>query len=266
MNVEQVNVKLDRRCDAFLTDIRRVYYKEGDFEILIANYHLELFQNDFFSFTDIEMDADLRKSSITRKAEFLAGRLLTKIAQNRIGLAQEAVRRAPDRAPIWPRGSSGSISHSAGVCACLIQRHAKADAGLDVEQIASGDTLDALEHVALLPSERRLIGSTTGLFRAELVTLIFSAKESLFKALYPTAQYIFDFSHVECVKIDCKGFIKIMVVKDICSTIKRNEVFYIKYRSIAHHFVTWCRCFVPRNWCESTGSVAYYDENRLLVA
>ncbi len=46
-----------------------------------------------------------------RLAEFAQGRMHARIALDRLGLAHASIPVASDRAPIWPQGFVGSISH-----------------------------------------------------------------------------------------------------------------------------------------------------------
>ena len=70
-----------------------------------------------------------------RKSEFRAGRAAARIALASLGHPRAVVTKGADRAPIWPRGFVGSISHSPGYCAAAVGRWADVAAiGFDVER------------------------------------------------------------------------------------------------------------------------------------
>ena len=57
-----------------------------------------------------------------RQTEFSAGRAAARAAMTSLGFAAAAIPAAPDRAPVWPPGITGSISHSATACLAILGR------------------------------------------------------------------------------------------------------------------------------------------------
>lgn len=68
-------------------------------------------------------------------------------------------------------------------------------------------TADELQRMATLPREQI----------AQLVTLTFSAKESLFKALYPIVQKRFYFEHAEMLEWSDAGQLRLRLLTDLSS-------------------------------------------------
>ncbi|MNQ83412.1 4'-phosphopantetheinyl transferase Npt [compost metagenome] len=108
-----------------------------------------------------------------------------------------AIGRA--REPLWPAGMEGSISHSQlagqGVALCGV-RPAQGGMGLDLEAWLEADQAAQLwPGIADEDEWGRLEAGAgaLGLDRSRGLTLVFSAKESLFKALYPRVGRYFDF-------------------------------------------------------------------------
>lgn len=145
--------------------------------------------------TRILLPASLQRAAPKRLGEFLAGRLAAREALRRFGLGDHVVAIGSARDPRWPAGFEGSISHSLlqgrGMALCAV-RPGQAGMGLDLEawledeqacNLWSGIVND--EEWARL--QRCPLGPALGL------TLVFSAKESLFKALYPRVGRYFDF-------------------------------------------------------------------------
>ncbi|TDE35586.1 4'-phosphopantetheinyl transferase family protein [Antarcticimicrobium sediminis] len=131
-----------------------------------------------------------------RLREFDAGRAAARRAMVQLGAPPAPVLHGADRAPIWPEGLVGTITHGAGAClAALAYRRDMQALGLDLEEAAPLEpdlfeticTGAELNHLAALPPDQR------GL-RAKL---IFSAKEAAYKAQYPLSHTLFDFQTLE---------------------------------------------------------------------
>jgi 4'-phosphopantetheinyl transferase EntD len=71
----------------------------------------------------------------TRVQQFTAGRVCSRIALGRLGVARTTpILRGEDRAPIWPPGFVGSISHTDMWCAAAVARTEDVRAiGIDLE-------------------------------------------------------------------------------------------------------------------------------------
>jgi|GEM_PF-1100348 len=111
------------------------------------------------------------------------------------------------QAPIWPAGFIGSITHAGErvVAACAASRGVFA-LGIDVERIMLSET--AIELRGSVCTETELaslpgVGDRSRL--ALLLSLVFSAKESLFKALYPHVRRFFSFHDAEASALDLSG-------------------------------------------------------------
>lgn len=120
-----------------------------------------------------------------RQAEFAAGRRAARTALSRIGVTAGDLPVGPGRAPVWPEGTVGAITHDAAVALAAVARAGDVRGiGIDLTEAAPlpGDTVRAIlphaEEQELTPLEARAV---------------FSAKESLFKALYPLSETYFGF-------------------------------------------------------------------------
>jgi 4'-phosphopantetheinyl transferase EntD len=111
----------------------------------------------------------------------------------KLGHAPAPVPAAPDRAPVWPAGLVGSITHAAGRCAAAVARAADGfqAIGLDLEP-ASALPPDILETVCL-PGEQAWLQSQPAADRDVLARAIFSAKECAYKAQYPLSGVLLEF-------------------------------------------------------------------------
>ena len=130
-----------------------------------------------------------------RAREFTAGRVAARRAMRAIGLGDHPVPAGVDRAPIWPEGVVGSISHCAEHCvAAVASTGAWASVGLDIEPDAPLD--EALWESVLRPEEIAwLVGRPTER-RGRFARLIFSAKEAAYKCQYPLTRTLLDFDEL----------------------------------------------------------------------
>jgi enterobactin synthetase component D len=141
----------------------------------------------------IDLPANIAKAVPKRQAEYLAGRYLVRQLQSRLMLPQTAVISALDRSPVWPAGSSGSISHSHGAVWAGLSPQTGISLGLDVEQVFSDAQLCECADQILSQEEQYWLNKQP--FSLPLMhTLAFAAKEALYKALYPDCQQIKEFT------------------------------------------------------------------------
>ncbi len=121
----------------------------------------------------------------TRRHEFTHGRHCARLALAALGLPPAAIPKAADRAPVWPAGVIGSITHSAALAAAAAG-HARryAGIGIDIETAAPLD--DATREMILLPAE---FATANG----QQAKLLFSIKEAIYKCIYPVVGGYVDF-------------------------------------------------------------------------
>lgn len=120
-----------------------------------------------------------------RRRELQAGRAAARAAMRQLNLAPSPILAGPHRAPIWPAGVVGSISHCPNCCMAAVGSTDNFQAiGLDVEQVAP--LKPDLWRMILTERERARIASVSvGMDPAKLT---FSAKEAFYKAYFPMAQ------------------------------------------------------------------------------
>lgn len=136
-----------------------------------------------------------------RRAEFTTGRYLARIALGELGVPPGPLLPGPDRAPQWPAGIAGSITHCDGFRACAVARTEEiVTLGIDAEPNAP--LPGGVAQIVSLTGEReqlaRLARCCPGI---SWERLLFSAKESVFKAWYPLTRSWLDFTSCE-LRID----------------------------------------------------------------
>jgi enterobactin synthetase component D len=168
---------------------------------------------DDFLRSGIEPPASIQRSVAKRQAEFLAGRVCARAALLELGNLHHVPSIGEDRAPIWPSGMCGSITHSAGWAAAVVARTRDySGLGLDMETLLSHERAKRLAGEILTPAElQRMPAEQTSL----VVTLTFSLKESLFKALYPLVGTRFYFEHAEVTSWSDDGRARLRLLTDL---------------------------------------------------
>lgn len=137
----------------------------------------------------------------TRIAEYTAGR---RAAQEVLKLTGKNYipARNPDGTPVWPAGICGSISHDRGTAAVLIcDCSAVQSAGIDICLGTSEKTAADIRPLIMDSSEMDLLNGF--LSEPDATALLFSAKECLYKMIYPQVREFMDFR--EAVLTAAKG-------------------------------------------------------------
>ncbi|KUM44130.1 phosphopantetheinyl transferase [Pseudomonas sp. EpS/L25] len=161
---------------------------------------------------------NLWRAVAKRQAEYLAGRLCAREALRRLtGSAMVPGHRSQDRGPAWPTGQVGAITHSHGwAAAAVAQRQEYLGIGLDAESLLEPAKALRLVDQILTPAELARLHPLDESEQALAITLAFSAKESLFKALHPQVQRMFFFQDAEILAWDlAAGRFAIRLLSDL---------------------------------------------------
>lgn len=135
-----------------------------------------------------------------RAAEFAAGRAALRQAMARLGRPPAAVPMGPDRAPVWPAGLTGSLTHTAALGLAAVAPAALGPFGIDAEPDAPLDP--ELWEAVLRPEERAALEALPPAARGRQARHVFVAKEALHKAQFPLTGRVPGF---EAVRIEGKG-------------------------------------------------------------
>lgn len=131
-----------------------------------------------------------------RRLEFAAGRQLARRLLIEAGQGVDAMPSDADRVPRWPDAVVGSITHCRSLCAVAVaQRSMFLGIGLDAEP-AEPMNPDLLPQVLREPEFARL-REWPQRWRDLAGILAFSAKEALYKSIYPVHRVFLDFQDVE---------------------------------------------------------------------
>jgi 4'-phosphopantetheinyl transferase EntD len=139
-----------------------------------------------------------------RRREFITARRCAREALAKLGYAPVAIHAGDRREPLWPAGLVGSITHTTGYrAAAVAPQSVLASIGIDTER--NDRISDGVEEAVTVPGERAMLAA---LSRASPAThwgrLLFSAKESVYKAWYPLTERRLGFEDARLV-IDPAG-------------------------------------------------------------
>ncbi len=175
-------------------------------KIARCHFSVDAYHDGLFAELGVVFPSSLTRAVPKRRAEFLAGRYLASVILPSLGHPQFTVGIGDDRAPRWPDNVRGSLSHNANTALCAAQVYGASPltcgVGIDVETLMDGQ--QALEFMPMIVNggEYELLRRHPRISLSALLTLTFSAKESLFKMLYPQVGRLFGFLDAQLVALD----------------------------------------------------------------
>jgi len=123
-----------------------------------------------------------------RRREFTTARMCAHTALEKLGRPVSSILTGERGEPLWPSGVVGSITHCDGYRACAVARASELlTIGIDAEPNAAlpDGLLGDIARPEELPALRRLAAE---LPQVHWDRLLFSAKESVYKAWFPLAK------------------------------------------------------------------------------
>lgn len=130
-----------------------------------------------------------------RKAEFSTGRALAARSLQLLGVPRQPILKGSKNEPLWPTGLVGSITHTSEICIVAVARESVCGGvGVDVEKCDAN--VSELAHLIFSSGEAERYMARTGRHRDDTVRRTFSAKESVFKAVFVHLGRFVDFDEV----------------------------------------------------------------------
>lgn len=137
---------------------------------------------------------DLGRAALSRRREFATGRACARRALVKLGERPIAILRGPSGEPKWPQGVVGSITHCAGYYAAAVAPQASVTTlGIDAEPHSAlpEGVLDRIADADEVAWVQVRENEATHWDR-----VLFSAKESVYKAWFPLAERWLGFDDV----------------------------------------------------------------------
>lgn len=131
-----------------------------------------------------------------------SARIVARELLAQIGIPEAAVPKAISGAPIWPDGVVGSISHNSQIAIVAVALSRDVGAlGIDIEP-AEFLPFDLLEHIATPRELQRIAEDPFG------GRLLFTAKEAVYKAVYPLDHEFLEHQDVEIDIANCRAQVR----------------------------------------------------------
>ena len=160
-----------------------------------CHFDKDLYQEEIQRQFNIILPQTLDCAVQKRKAEFIAGRYCARQALAQLdGNFHSPIGIGANREPLWPEGFVGSITHTHGYASAVAASRTKVRAvGIDSETwVEPGIAHDVGGKIL---TTRENYDAHRHLFESpqHYLTLVFSAKESLYKCLFPLVNKFFGF-------------------------------------------------------------------------
>lgn len=162
-----------------------------------------------------------------RLADFSTGRYCALKALGQLEIYDAIIPIGEDRAPIWPEGIVGSISHCESLTGAIIAKSSDhISLGLDIEEI--GRVTPDLWDLVFTENEKNYLAGLSDEDKLVQSTAIFSIKEAFYKFQYPLTKTFLDFLDVE---VELPGLTQVKVLVETIeplSIIIHNRAMYLK--------------------------------------
>ncbi|MCG8591239.1 MAG: 4'-phosphopantetheinyl transferase superfamily protein [Proteobacteria bacterium] len=176
-----------------------------------------------------------------RRREFAAGRACAREALTALEIPPQPLLVGPDRAPVWPPGVVGSLTHCEGFCAAVVAP-AETAAGLGLDAEPAQPLPEEVLETVLTDSEQQFVDTqplpATAPTGADWARLVFSAKESVYKCQSSCVGLSLDFHDVE-LEIDPQAEVFQAVLRvDVPAAWPQVRRLTGRYRWLPQHVVT----------------------------
>ena len=176
-----------------------------------------------------------------RLAEFYAGRRCAALSLQRRGFLDTVVSpsETPLMPPTWPIGAVGSISHSRNIAVSASARRSDIQClGVDVEDVVTEKEAREMTEVVMMPGEFEQNDGFLPTY-SQLFTLLFSAKECVYKGIFPVAQIEFSFLDIS-IQLDSNGRFAFTIEKLPLVALRAGKGIFsldesVVYTSVAFH-------------------------------
>jgi len=164
--------------------------------------------------------------SAKRRREFITGRTNARQLLKKYNLHRYPLLPNADRAPIWPEGIIGSISHCKDLCGVIVSeaKHYRS-IGFDIENIRTFNF--AVRKYICTEDEDEWLLSLPEASRSQALLLIFSIKESLYKCIYQADGIKLNFKKISSIPQFEHGRFLLSPVDDL----------HMKYKDIKTRFI-----------------------------
>ena len=160
-------------------------------------------------------------------------------ALSKFGLESEPILRNPEtREPCWPNSVWGSITHSAGFAAVAVGLKKEIKGiGIDLESFSRSVDFKIRRHVCV-NSELKWLESLPTKQATRALRIIFSAKESIFKCIYPGTKTYLSFKDAAVSVNETEKKFSFIILKSFPSIIQQCFPHHGQYSEIDKMLLT----------------------------
>lgn len=188
--------------------------------------------------TDL-LPSSLNKASNGRKREFLAGRICAEELFLKHNLTNIKIQSSKSRAPIWPEGFIGSISHTKFCAVCsLADNKTYSSVGIDIEKLIPRTRFETISKLITTESDQVFLSKFTGDDLLQVQTILFSGKEALYKAIFPHYLEYFGFQEASIVDIDFNNQLFTLEISSNTTLSKFNGEYSGEFLMYKDHILT----------------------------
>ncbi|GAA0724684.1 4'-phosphopantetheinyl transferase family protein [Dokdonella soli] len=238
LDEEKLSSRLHELTAGFIQSLESlVIPSRPEVSLLQCRYDSSAYRDVLYTKLGIDCPEGVRRAVRKRKAEHLAGRYLGQLLLRRHCL-QSPIPIGGNRQPLWPEGWVGSITHTDSVAiTCIADAGQVGLLGVDLERWLCDQVAEEISATLICSSEDRVLQGAWP--RARALTLAFSAKESLFKAIYPVVGYYFNFDCVEIVELDwAGGMLALRVARTLSALVAKGDVFHAHFSELPDNVLT----------------------------
>lgn len=190
---------------------------------------------------DVDVPAALAQARVrSRVNDILVGRACAQVALQQAGARSNHVGTSPGRAPVWPDGWVGSLSHAAGIAWAATARSSDFDSlGIDVEQRLAAEAVESVQRMVLAPGEHGFADANDKGEVTWRATLLFSAKESIFKCLNPLVGEFIEFTDMELSSVDLlAGQLRFRCLRRLAPLVDQGQSIEVRFARMGDFVLT----------------------------
>ncbi|MBK26968.1 MAG: hypothetical protein CME70_23395 [Halobacteriovorax sp.] len=161
-------------------------------------------ENDLIEKYSFLLNSHIEKAVGPRVNEFLGGRICAHRAAASLGVELKELLAGEKREPLWPRNLVGSITHTKKMAMALVDlKTSSKSVGIDAEEIIGEEKIETIEKMVATKKDLAFLR----LFSEKLTayTVLFCAKEALYKLVYPLCEEFFGFEEAELKALDLES-------------------------------------------------------------
>lgn len=199
-------------------------------ELFSCHFNLSHYHFDLFKKYNVLCPESIQRAVPKRQAEYLAGRYCAIKSLALLGEPAVDITIGQHRNPIWPDGICASITHthSQAISVATFSKNYQY-LGIDLENKLSQETVLQIKSSIINSAEEKILNGTALPFE-DMFTVVFSAKESLFKALYPKVGAYFDFSAAKVIDVCFRSnSICLQLCEDLSSQLISGKTFTVYF-------------------------------------